>query len=252
MHGDLLYWSAAGFAVILIGLSKGGFSGVSAISMPVYALVESPVRAAAIVLPILIVQDWVGVWAFRKDFSSRNLAILIPAAVVGIVVGWAMAGNVREAWVTLAIGVISIVFAVTMLAPKRFRSGGSATPKLLPGFVWGSISGFTSMISHSGGPPFLVYTLPQGLSPTRLAGTAALFFATVNLLKVPPYLLLGQFSMANLRNSALLLPVAVASTLAGVWMVRRISHEKFYRVILVVTLVVGLKLVWDAGRELLA
>jgi hypothetical protein len=250
MHGDLAYWLAASIAVILIGLSKGGFSGISTMSVPLFALVESPVRAAAILLPILVVQDWVGVWAFRRDFSSRNLAILLPSAAVGVGVGWALADAVKEAWVLLAVGVISVVFAVFMMLPKHLRSPGSARPKILPGFVWGSIAGFTSMISHSGAPPFLVYTMPQGLSPKTLAGTAALFFATVNLLKVPPYFLLGQFSADNLRVSAMLLPLAVASTLAGVWLVRRISHEKFYGAIIAVTLVIGLKLVWDAAHVL--
>ncbi len=250
MQVDLGYWTAAAFAVVTIGLSKGGFSGVSAMAMPVFALETSPVRAAAILLPIMIVQDWVGVWAFRRDFSARNLAILLPSAIIGIALGWALANYVKEAWVLLAVGLISIAFVVFMGLPESFRAAGPAKPKIVPGFVWGSIAGFTSMISHSGGPPFMVYTVPQKLSPPKLAGTAALFFAAVNLLKVPPYFLLGQFGADNLRDSAMLLPVALASTFAGVWVVRRISAEKFYGVILTATLLIGLKLVYDAGREI--
>ena len=75
--GDPIFYFAAIPAVVLLGLSKGGFSGLSTLAMPLFALAISPVKAAAIILPILIVQDWVSVWAFRRDFDLRNLAILV-------------------------------------------------------------------------------------------------------------------------------------------------------------------------------
>ena len=84
MSGEMQFYLVAIPAVILFGLSKGGFSGLSSLAMPMMSLVSSPVRAAAIVLPILIVQDWVSVWAFRRDYSLRNLVILTPSAVIGV------------------------------------------------------------------------------------------------------------------------------------------------------------------------
>jgi uncharacterized membrane protein YfcA len=251
MPDDLGYYAAATFAVVTIGLSKGGFSGVSSLAMPVFALAISPVRAAAILLPIMIVQDWVGVWAFRKQFSARNLWILLPASIVGIGAGWAMAAIVPEAAVRLAVGVISVAFVALMTLPDWFKPQGMDEARVGPGAFWGAITGFTSMISHSGGPPFLVYVIPQRLAPAVLAGTSTIFFAAVNLLKVPPYILLGQFSRENLIASAAMLPVAIVSTLAGVWLVRRISAAKFYGFILWVTFLIGVKLVYDGVSELL-
>jgi uncharacterized membrane protein YfcA len=250
MQADLAYYLAASAAVILFGLSKGGFSGISMMAMPLFAMVISPIRAAAILLPIMIVQDWVSVWAFRRDFSPRNLVILLPAALVGVALGWALAAYVNEAWVKLAVGLISLLFVVFMILPERWRAAGSARPKVVPGFIWGSIAGFTSMVSHAGGIPFLVYVVPQKLLPTHLAGTAALFFAGVNLLKVMPYFLLGQFTLENLRASAMLLPIAIFSTFAGVWLIHRIAPDKFYSAIYVLTMLIGLKLTWDAGWAL--
>ena len=250
MQADLAYYLAASAAVILLGLSKGGFSGISTMAMPVFVMVISPVRAAAILLPILIVQDWVSVWAFRHDFSWRNLLILLPAAVVGVALGWALAAYVNEAWVKLAVGVISVLFVVFMILPESWRPAASAQPQVGPGLFWGSIAGFTSFVSHAGGPPFLVYVVPQKLSPLNVAGTSAMFFAATNLLKITPYFFLGQFTSENLRASAMLLPVAIFSTFAGVWLIRRISPDKFYTVIYVLTMLIGLKLIWDAGWEL--
>jgi uncharacterized protein len=246
MSGEVQFYLVAVPAVILLGLSKGGFSGLSSLAMPIMSLVASPVKAAAIVLPILIVQDWVSVWAFRRDYSARNLAILIPSAMIGVALGWLLAARVSDDAVRLAIGVISIAFVGYMLIRDRLGRAPVEKPGVPSGVVWGSLAGFTSFVSHAGAPPFQVYVMPQYLKPRVFAGTATIFFAAVNLLKLPPYFLLGQFSRDNLWVSAGLIPVAVLSTFAGVWLVRRVSADRFYALILALTLLIGVKLTYDA------
>lgn len=251
MSGEMQFYLVALPAVILLGLSKGGFSGLSLLSMPLLSLVASPVRAAAIVLPILIVQDWVSVWAFRRDFSSRNLVILIPSSIIGVTIGGLLASRVSEDAVRLALGVISIAFVAYMLIRDRLGRAPVERPGVPSGVLWGSLSGFTSFISHAGSSPFQVYVMPQYLKPRVFAGTGTMFFAAVNLFKIPPYFLLGQFSRQNLAASAGLIPVAVLSTFAGVWLVRRVSADRFYAVILALTFVIGVKLTYDAVQALL-
>jgi uncharacterized protein len=248
---DWAFWAAATPAVILFGLAKSGFSGLGALAVPILSLAISPVQAAAITLPILVVQDWVGVYAFRRKVDRRNLAILLPAALLGVILAWLMAARVSEDVVRLAVGLVSIGFVVFMVARERMLAAKPARANVAPGVFWGAVSGFTSFVSHAGGPPFLVYTMPQKLDAKVFAGTSVLFFAGVNLMKIPPYLLLGQFSRTNLLTSLMLLPLAIASTLAGVWVVRRVPSEKFYDVVLFVTAALGLKLIYDAGRALL-
>ena len=245
--GNPVFYFAAIPAVILLGLSKGGFSGLSSLAMPLVVLAISPVKAAAIILPILIVQDWVSVWAYRRDFDLRNLLILTPAAAVGVAAGWAMAARVDEQAVRLVVGLISVGFVVFMLLRDRLARGAATQATVAPGLFWGAIAGFTSFINHVGAPPVMAYMLPQKLPPRRFAGTAAVFFAIVNLLKLWPYFALGQFSRDNLWASASLLPVAVVATFFGVWLVRRVSAARFYVAILGLTFIVGVKLIWDGG-----
>jgi hypothetical protein len=247
---DWTFYLAAIPAVILVGLSKGGFSGLSALAMPILSLTISPVRAAAIMLPILIVQDWVSVWAFRRDFERRNLAILIPASVLGIAAGWLLAAHVSEALTRLAVGLISIGFVLFMVWRARRGAPAPATPTLAPGLFWGALAGFTSFISHAGGPPFQVYVMPQGLPPRIFAGTATMFFAATNLLKAPAYFALGQFSHDNLTAAATLFPLAIGATLVGVWLVRRVSAARFYNFVYALTFLMGLLLVWQALRTM--
>jgi uncharacterized protein len=170
MSGQTQFYLVAVPAVILLGLSKGGLSGLSSLAMPMMSLVASPVRAAAILLPILIVQDWVSVWAFRRDYSLRNLIVLTPSAVIGVTLGWLLAARVSDDAVRLAIGVISIAFVVYMLIRDRLGRSPVEKPGVPSGVLWGSLSGFTSFVSHAGAPPFQVYVMPQYLEPRIFAG----------------------------------------------------------------------------------
>jgi uncharacterized protein len=242
-----LFYLLAIPAVILLGLAKGGFAGVGAIAMPLLALAISPVRAAAILLPVLIVQDAVGVSAFRRNWDRDTLVLMIPSALVGIVAGYLLAAKVSATVVLGTLGAISILFASYRLWLSR--GGRIHTPTNPPtalGVVLGIAAGFTSQVAHAGQPPFQMWVLPKGLSPQSLAGTTAIFFAVVNLLKVPAYLALGQFTRENLIMSAVLTPLAIVSTLAGVWLVRRVNAERFYTLIYVLMILVGIQLLYKA------
>jgi len=252
MITDPLFYAAAVPAVTLLGLAKGGFSGLGLLSLPLMALVVSPVQAAAITLPILMVQDVVSVWAYRHTWDLRNLQILVPSAVLGVLAGYLLAARVSDAAVTLAVGVISVAFAIRRMVLERRATPPKAAPADLPrGILWGWVTGFTSMIAHAGGPPFQIYVMPQRLPRDVFVGTGAIFFALINWIKVPPYLALGQFTMENLATAGALFPVAIGSTWAGVWLVRRVSGERFYTLVYLLLILVGAKLTVDGAQALL-
>jgi uncharacterized membrane protein YfcA len=239
-------------AVMLLGLAKSGLSGVGALAVPLLALVMPPLQAAAITLPIMVVQDWVSVYAFRREVDRRNLVILLPGALAGVVAAYFLAEKVSEDVVRLALGLVSIGFVAISLWRDLKMKARPTPAKIAPGLFWGTVAGFASFVSHAGGPPFLVYAMPQRLAPAVFAGTSAVFFAAVNLMKVLPYVWLGQFTRASLSVSLMLLPLAIVATLAGVWVVRRVPQQKFYAIVLVATFGLGLKLIWDGSRALLA
>ena len=250
MSFDLAFFAVMVPAVILMGLAKGGFAGLGLLSLPLMSLVMPPLQAAAIMLPILMVQDVVTVWAYRRDFDRRSLTTLLPGAALGILAGYLLAARVPDAAVALAVGLISIGFASSRLVGARRGPAPPTRPGFGPGTVWGAASGFTSMIAHAGGPPFQIYMLPLRLNPAAFVGTGAIFFAIVNIAKVAPYLALGQFTAENLTASALLFPLAIVATFAGVWLVRRVPAERFYTLIHWLLLCVGAKLTLDGVRGL--
>jgi uncharacterized membrane protein YfcA len=237
----------ASLAALLVGLSKGGLTLAGALGTPLLALVTSPVRAAALLLPIFVISDWFGLYAYRRDFDKRIMQIVIPAGLAGIGLGWLSSSVVPERMVGLFIGVIGIAFCV-----NAWRMRGqfvAPRPADVPrGLFWGVISGFTSFVAHSGGPPYQIYVLPQQLPKMVFAGTTTLIFALFNMVKLLPYWQLGQLDLANLKLSLLLMPVAVAGTFIGVRLVRVIPQHTFYRLIYSALFLLSIKLVIDGFR----
>ena len=217
------------------------------LTVPILSLVISPVQAAAIVLPILMFSDLVAVYSYRGSFDATTLKIVLPGAMVGILIGWWTAAWVTDHEIRLIVGAVSVAFAVNYW----FRHRSSPQPhghNAVKGGFWGAVAGFTSFVSHAGGPPFQMYVVPLRLEPRVFAGTSVIAFAAINAVKVVPYFFLGQFAAENLTTSAVLLPISIPATLAGIALVRRFEAQSFYNVIYVGIFLVGAFLVWDGRR----
>jgi len=242
---DPWFFAAAIPAVLITGISKSGFSGgVGILAVPLIALFVSPVQAAAVMLPILVVMDVINIWAYRGAWDKRNLVILLPGAILGIGIGWATFHLVDDNAVRLLPGAISIAFGLSYFAGGR----AAEKPRTLPpwiGTVCGTISGFTSFVAHAGGTPVKVFLLPQRLDKTLFVGTNVIYFFAVNQLKLIPYGALGQFSTDNLMLSAVLLPLAPLGVWLGLKLHHRVSEQLFYRICYGLVLISGSKLMWD-------
>jgi uncharacterized protein len=248
---DPLFYLLAIPAVVALGLSKGGFAGMGQMATPMLALVMPPLEAAAIMLPIMIVQDATAMWVYRKDWSGRILAIVIPGAIIGVGCGWLLAAHISDAAVRVFTGAATIAFVLyTWIGPQRVaqEAGSASVPA---GVFWGALSGFASTIAQAGGPPYQMYVLPQKLPKMTYVGTAAIMFATLNWLKVVPYFALGQFSTKGLGTSLALLPLAIAANLLGFWLVRVTPTEIFYRITLALMFVISIELVRSGMTEIL-
>jgi hypothetical protein len=250
MPYDLHFYVFAVLAVVLVGLAKGGFSGLGALATPLMALgIADPVKAAAILLPILIAQDIVGVAAFRKTWDKGVLIAMLPGASVGVLLAYLLASQVSSAAIMGVLGGVSILFGIYRLWIERAGSiAASSNSPAWVGSLFGIASGFTSQIAHAGGPPFQMWVMPKRLPRDMFVGTSAIFFALLNWIKVPAYVALGQFTKENALATATLLPVAVLSSMAGVKLVRRVSMERFYVIIYALMILAGAKLLIDAMR----
>jgi uncharacterized membrane protein YfcA len=237
-------------AVLLYGIAKGGFGGAVAIlSVPLMSLAMPPTQAAAILLPILVVMDAVVVKTYWGLFDRRALKLLLPGALVGIALGYLTAGAMNEHYMRILIGLLALVFGAQSLAGLQSRASRRHNAVSASGL--GFLAGFTSFSIHAGGPPFTMYLLPKQLSPLLFAGTAGIFFAVVNAVKLVPYYTLGQFTTDNLLYSLVLVPLAPLGVKIGHFLVKRSPRGFYYQVISVFLLLVGAKLLWEGMTALL-
>jgi uncharacterized membrane protein YfcA len=245
---DPYFVFVAASAVLIVGLSKAGLLGsLGMVGVPLLSLVMPARDAAGMMLPVLLAMDAIAIWTYRKECDWRILRIMLPGAAIGTIAGWVLWSFVSDAAVLLFVGVVTLLFILDAILPLRKKLAG-LPPSRPWGAFWGGFAGFTSFISHTGGPPFQIYVLPQRLQPAVYAGTTAFFFAIVNTAKLVPYLFLGQLNLANLQLSAALIPVGIGGVLAGVWLVRRISMVWFYRIAYWLVFLLSLKLIWDGAR----
>lgn len=244
------FWIAATFAAVAVGLSKGGLPMVGMLGVPIMALVIPPVLAAALLAPVFVVSDIFGVYAYRRAFDARVIAIVVAGAIIGIGVGWAAADIVPEAAVTLLVGVIGFAFSAHYLLRKPV-SGPRRRARVGPGIFWGALTGFTSFVSHSGGPPFQVYAVPLRLEKAVFAGTTTIAFAIINALKLIPYYALGQLNMQSLEHAALLFIPAILAVFLSLRLVRWLPERAFYLVVIWLLLLVSAKLVHDGVTGLI-
>ena len=249
---DPFFVAIAVAAVLIVGLSKAGLlGGLGVVGVPLLTLVMAPRDAAGMMLPVLLCMDAVAIWMYRKECDWSLLRIMLPGAAIGTLVGWALWAVVSDAVVLLMVGVVTLLFVLDAILPLRKKLEG-LPPSKPWGVLWGGVAGFTSFISHTGGPPFQIYVLPRRLPPAVYAGTTAFFFAIVNTSKLVPYYFLGQLNVQNLTMSAALAPVGVAGVFLGVYLVRRINARLFYRIAYWLVFLLALQLIWEGTSRLMA
>ena len=246
MITDPWFYFAAIPAVLLYGVSKGGFGGgLGVVAVPLMALVVSPVQAAGILLPILCLMDLFSWWAYRGRWVGAELKTLIPPALLGVIIGAMMFSYMSPAIVRLIIGTVALLFALHWLLRHRFQGHDVANIARSWGVPAGVTAGFTSFVAHSGGPPISMYLLRRPLNRTEFVATTVVFFTVINYVKLLPYAWLGQFSSENLLTALVLSPIAPIGVGIGVWLHRRVSDNWFFSFVYVLLFAVGIKLIYD-------
>jgi uncharacterized protein len=244
---DPWFYAAAVPAVVLMGLSKSGFgAGFGALAVPLMALAVPVPQAAAIMLPLLAIMDAMGLAALIRERDKALVRLLLPAGLVGTLIGTLLFGVLSAKTVAGIVGVVTLAFLVVRLAFPP-RADAPPPPRWL-GWLLGATSGFTSFVAHAGGPPVSFYVLPLKLPPMVFTATMSAFFAAINASKWVPYAWLGLIDLRNLSTSLALAPFAPIGVWLGLKVVKRIDATWFYRLFHIGMALTGSKLVYDALR----
>jgi uncharacterized membrane protein YfcA len=235
------FWPIALFVATLTGLGKSGFGMAGGLSVPLLSLVMPPAQAAAVMLPLLLVTDAASVWAYRRSWDRENMKVLLPAGMVGIGIGWLTFSLMNDDALRIVLGCIAVGFVLNSVLRRNVATTKVSRRK---GYFWGTIAGITTFIAQAGGPPILVYLLPQRLEKRLYAGTVVVFFAVMNYAKIIPYWMLGLFTAGNLTVSTAIIPFGLLGIPLGIWLQNRMSNTIFFRITTALLFLVGLHLLY--------
>ena len=252
MIADPAFYALAVPAVLLTGISKGGFNGVSGLSVPLMSLVITAPQAVAIMLPILLLADAIGLFTFKGRVDRNVLKHAIPAGLIGILLGWLLFRHVDANWLKAILGAEAIIFGAQKLLEGHAAWSGPPQPmNKAKAWFFSSLSGFASFISHSGGPPMMQFLLPMKMDRMLMVGSLAWFFAVINFSKIVPYGQLGLLNTSQLTTSLMLLPVVPVGYWIGYQLLKKVSPARFVLLTSWLLLLTGFKLIWDAASALL-
>lgn len=241
---DPWFYIAAVPAVLLYGIGKGGLGGaLGIIAVPLMALIIAPTQAAAILLPILLVMDGFAVKQHYKNADYQIIRRMLPGALVGVALAGVFMDVMPEYALKLVIGVLSIGFC--LMQWLSLASSSKATSQF-SAWLWSTLSGFSSTAIHAGGGPASIYLLPLKLAKLNLIATMAVLFACINVAKLVPYSMLGEFDKTNLLTALILMPLAPLGVKMGVLLLHRVDQQRIYQLCYLFLFLSGIKLCFDA------
>ncbi len=240
-----LFFICAVLGVLLVRISKSGFgAGLGTLSIPILTTQVSVAEALAILLPLLLAIDLVGLRHFLRNANWQVLKLVLPSAAIGIVIGLVSFSIIPPKVLTLCIGVFILLYLLHDVIMSYFWSTDA---KLSP--LWGvlmdTLSRITSFVAHNGGPPITAYMLREKLSPMAYTSTLGVFFTCVNFAKLGPYAYLGLIQLDYLATSVLILPCVPVGVYVGFYLAKRIPMHWYYRIVRFFLLIAGLNLVSD-------
>ena len=222
---------------LLIGLSKGGMGAVLGVLVtPLLTLVMPVPAAISLSLPLLMIGDVFALWFFWKTWDMHYIRLLLPLAVVGIIVGTYLLATLNNITLRHILGIFTLLFVLYKVADTRLKAL-DYHPHEWHGTLAGAASGLGSALANAGAVPFTVYMLLQDIAPEVCVGTTTLYFAVVNLLKVPGFILTGLIDLNRLLSVIWVIPFIVAGVYFGRWMIQRINKAAFDGFMLVVLVI---------------
>ena len=230
---SFLVYAVVALGMFMVGMAKGGgWASLAALAVPFVGLVLPIDDVIGMMLPVLMLADVLAIGVHWRKWNNRLILLLIPASIVGVIIGTLFLTNAPVRLIRSVIGMIILLFAFYRLFEKSIFKKLNYTSRNWHGWLAGLVGGFTSSVAHTGGPPIAMYLLMQNLQPRVFAATLAFFFFILNYIKVPFYYFADVFNFDLLRQFLWLLPAVPLGVWVGKWLVVRVSKELFDYIIL--------------------
>ena len=245
MEINILFFIFVVPAIIIFGIAKSGLGGsIALISIPLMTVVMPLGQALAIILPILILSDFIAVYRFRKDFDFNTLKLIVPFSAIGILIGSITFSYFSEDLLKFIIGLMGFLFSSHYFLFKKNKTI-PIKKSFLKGSICSTVAGFTSFCVHAGGTPTSIYLLPLRMQKEIYVGTRVIFFTLVNLIKFPFYINLSMITFDSFKQSILLFPLSIVGILIGYQILKYVEENIFYNIIYIIILITSSKLLYS-------
>ena len=245
MEINILFFFTVVPAIVLFGIAKSGLGGsIALISIPLMTIAMPLTNALGIILPILIFSDFIATYKYRKEYDFGTLKLMVPFAAIGIFIGSLTFTFFSEELLKFIIGLMGFLFAGHYFFFKKNKEAKS-DKNFLKGGVCSTIAGFTSFCVHAGGTPTSLYLLPLRMKKEIYVGTRIIFFACLNLFKLPLYINLSMTNFETFKQSLILFPVALLGILIGYKLLKIIEEKLFYNILYTLIFITSTKLLYD-------
>ena len=232
-------------AAFIIGVSKTGFSGISLLGIFLLSQAYGARDQSGLALPMLIAADLAVFHGFKQHGSWREVWRLLPPCIAGIAAGAWLLGTLDNTTARPWVG--GIILAMAALIPLRSRfpriAAWLATAPVFA-LAMGFAGGLATTLANAAGPIISIYLLARGHNKMDLLGTGARFFLLVNILKVPFLAVQGLILPGTLLVNLIALPAILAGVWIGRKLVHRVPERAFAWMIVVFSLLGGLRLLW--------
>ena len=247
MEYDFSFFIIAAAAMVFSGISKAGFgSGASFAGASLLSIFIDPAVALGITLPLFMLADVVALPPFWNKWSWPAIKPIVLGSLPGVGLGVFLYRSADADLLRVLLGLISLAFVCYQVL--QIVGFFSSTPRKLStriGGLVGAIAGFTSFISHAGGPPVAVYLLAQEMDKTTYHSSTVLIFTIINIFKFVPYAFLGMFTLETLWIDAILAPFILVGAFVGVRAHFLVPEKLFFILTYAMLLITGIKFLRD-------
>ncbi len=223
------------FAILTQAISG---SGLALVSMPLLVQMMEPVAAGALVALMAVTTQLVMLFRYGRAVTFRGLWPLIGGSLIGIPLGVLALSQLDERIILTALGILLVVYSLYSLFAPRLPE--------IHNPVWGTAFGFASGLLHgaynTGGPPYVIWGMCRRWGTAEFKGNLQVLLMVNSVSVVIAHLVAGHYDVAVLQNYLIALPLIALGVLTGFWLDRSINEVWFRRIVLVLLLIIGLRM----------
>jgi uncharacterized membrane protein YfcA len=218
--------------------SVTGF-GLALVSMPLLTAVIGLQNAAPLVSIVALITELILLIYYRDAFNLGVVWRLLLASVIGVPLGVLALRTIDPQLILSLLGIVVAGYALYALLDFRLPAIQQPAWAYGAGFLAGVLGG----AYNTAGPPVIVYGNCRGWPPAEFKSNLQGFFLVNSVIVTIAHIVAGNYTPFIWRSSLVALPAMALGILVGLSLAKRISSDRFRKLVLWLLLILGIWLI---------